>query len=254
MTTTAGNTWQPTETRRMLANPRYAALLTHNDQVIGEGTWPAVITVDDHRATRAILDDPTRHAARPKETSPFLVGVATCGLCTEPTAIYSTRSRDRARYYYCSTKRHLSRAADPIEEYVTDALLDRLARTPTADLLDPVDPTVVSSLRTDETKIRARLDGVADAYAARDVDELQLRRASTRLRADLEKVTAELTGLSRRPAVAALLEHDNLETGWHTTPRDAQRAILDSLARITVHSPGRGARRFNPDTIQIDWT
>lgn len=254
MRTTAGNPWKATEVRRMIASPRYAALLTHKDQVIGAGSWPPVITVDDHRAVRAILDDPTRHTARPKETSPFLVGVAACGLCVEPTAVYCTRSRDRARYFYCSTKRHLSRAAAPIEEYVTDALLERLSRAPREDLLDPVDPTLVASLRADETTIRARLDGIADAYAAGDVDELQLRRVSTRLRGDLTRIATELGTLSRRPVVAALLEHDNLETGWHATPRDAQRAILDSLATIRIHSPGRGARRFNPDTVEIDWT
>lgn len=253
MATTAGNPWKPTEVRRMLASPRYAALLVHRGAVIGDGAWPPIITVDDHRAVRAILDDPTRRTARPKQTSALLVGVATCGLCADPTAVYSTRSRERARYYYCSSKRHLSRAADPIEEYVTDALLERLSRTPPADLLDPVDPALVASLRADETTIRARLDGIADAYAAGDVDDLQLRRASTRLRGDLEQVTAELTSLSRRPAVAALLEHNNLETGWRETPVDGQRTILDSLATIRLHSPGRGARRFNPDTVAIDW-
>ncbi|WP_169330615.1 recombinase family protein [Janibacter hoylei] len=253
VTTTAGNAWKPTEARRMLSSPRYAALLVHDGTVIGDGAWPAIITVDDHRAVVAALADPARHGARPKETSALLVGVATCGLCADPTRVYSTRSKGRARYYYCSTKRHLSRAADPIEEYVSDALLERLSRAPVEDLLDPADPALVASLRADETTIRARLDGIADAYAAGDVDELQLRRVSTRLRGDLEQVTAELTSLSRRPAVAALLEHDDLETGWRETPVDGQRAILASLATVRLHSPGRGARRLDPGTVQIDW-
>ncbi|WP_162786788.1 recombinase family protein [Janibacter anophelis] len=254
VTTTAGNRWHPTEARRMLASPRYAALLVHDGTVIGDGAWPAIITVDDHRAVLAVLDDPARRSSRPKETSALLVGAATCGLCTAPTAVYSTRSASRARYYYCSTKRHLSRASAPIDEYVTDAVLERLSRAPREDLLDPLDPTIVASLRANETTIRARLDGIADAYAAGDVDELQLRRVSTRLRGDLERVTAELTSLSRRPAVAALLEHDDLEHAWHESPVAAQRAILASLATVRLHSPGRGARRFNPETVEVAWT
>ena len=253
VTTTAGNPWKPTEVRRMLANPRYAALLTHNDQVVGSGSWPPVISVDDHRAVLAVLADPSRHTARPQDRSALLVGVATCGLCTHPTRVYSTRSGPKRRLYYCSTKRHLSRTAPPIDEFVVDALLERLARTPTTDLLDPADPDLVARLRTDETTIRARLDGIADAYAAGDVDELQLRRVSTRLRADLDRITTELTSLSRRPAVATLLEHDDLEHAWHESPVAAQRAILASLATVRLHSPGRGARRLDPDTIQIDW-
>lgn len=254
VTTTAGNAWHPTELRRMLASPRNAGLLTHDGKVIGQGTWEPIISIDDHRAVLALLTDPARNTSRPKQTSALLVGVATCGLCTDPTRVYSTRSRERARYYYCSTKRHLSRAASPIEDYITDALLERLARTPREDLLDPVDPAIVASLRADETKYRARLDGIADAYAAGDVDELQLRRVSARLRSDLDVVTSRLTTLSRRPAVATLLEHDNLEVGWQGTTTDAQRAILNSLATVRIHSPGRGARRFNPETVQIDWT
>lgn len=254
MTTTAGGPWHPTEARRMLASPRYAALLVHGGTVTGEGAWPAIISVDDHRAVRALLDDPTRTSARAKEQSALLVGAATCGLCPEPTPVYSTRSGSRPRYYYCSTKRHLSRASASVDEYVVDALLERLSRTPTADLLDPVDPALLARLRADEDTIRARLDGIADAYAAGDVDELQLRRVSTRLRADLERVTAELTSVSRRPAVAALLEHDDLEAGWAASSRQAQRTVLASLATIRLHSPGRGARRLDPDTIDITWT
>ncbi|WP_435199493.1 recombinase family protein [Janibacter sp. GS2] len=252
--TTAGNRWHPTELRRMLASPRNAGLLVHHGAVIGEGAWPPMISVDDHRALAALLADPARQPGRPKQSSPLLVGVATCGICAEPTRVYSTRSGDRPRLYYCSTKRHLSRAAAPIEEYVSDVLLERLARTPTTDLLDPVSPEHAAALRAEETTLRARLDGVADAYAAGDVDELQLRRISTKLRARLDDLTAELASLSRRPAVAALLEHDDLAVGWRSTPTEMQRQILASLATIRLHSPGRGARWFNPATVEISWS
>jgi site-specific DNA recombinase len=33
-----------------------------------------------------------------------------------------------------------------------------------------------------------------------------------------------------------------------------KRAIIRTLMTITLHSPGRGARRaFDPDTVKIDW-
>lgn len=237
----------------MLSSPRNAGLLTHDGKVIGQGAWEPIIDVDDHRALVALFTDPARRSGPVRVDSALLVGATTCGICAEPTKVYSTHSGDRPRYYYCSTRRHLSRAAAPIEEYVTDVLLERLARTPTSDLLDPVSPEHAAALRTEEDTLRSRLDGAADAYAAGDVDELQLRRISTKLRGRLDEVVSELATLSRRPAVAALLEHDDLTTGWEMTPIEQQRQVLTSLAAIRLHSPGRGARRLDPDTVEVAW-
>jgi hypothetical protein len=34
---------------------------------------------------------------------------------------------------------------------------------------------------------------------------------------------------------------------------DRQRVIIDTLTTSTVHSPGRGARRFQSETVEIIW-
>lgn len=251
LTTTAGGPWRTTELRRMLRNPRHAGLLTHVGVVVGEGAWEPIISVDDHRAVCAVLDDPARHTARARVDSALLVGVATCGRCG--AAIYSTRSGDRPRYYYCSSRRHLTRAAAAVDDYITDVILERLTRTPVDDLLDPTDPALLANLRTEEAALRARLDGVADAYAAGDVDELQLRRVSNRLRGRLDEIAAELTSLTRRPDLATILDAADVTAGWAATPPAGRTRILAALAAITIHAPGRGARRFDPATVEVRW-
>lgn len=251
LTTTAGGQWNTTELRRMLRNPRHAALLTHRGTVIGPGSWPAIITVEDHRALCSILDDPSRHAARPPSGSALLVGVATCGRCGAP--VYSCRSGNRPRYYYCSSSRHLTRAADPIDAFVTDVLLERLTRAPVEDLVDPVDPEVLAALRVEEDTLRARLDGAADAYAEGSVDELQLRRISNRLRARLDEIAQEVAQASRRHDLTDLLGAPDLATAWADTPQDGRRRVLAALAEVTLLPPGRGARRLDPGTVRVAW-
>ena len=67
--TTAGNPWHPSEVRTLLRNPRHAGLRVHRGEVVGKGTWPAIIDEDTHRAVVAILSDPDRQPrGRPRRT------------------------------------------------------------------------------------------------------------------------------------------------------------------------------------------
>lgn len=248
--TTAGNAWGTTEVRRMLRNPRYAGLRVHRGDVVGEGAWPIVLDRDTHRAVRAVLDDPSRRApGRPQ--SSLLTGIAACGTCE--ARIYATRSGPRPRLYYCSTRAHLSRAAAPVDDYVTATLLTRLQKG-APELLDgAADEERVRALGARERGLRARLDGLAEAYGMEDIDELQLRAGSRRLRAELEQVVAELTAARRRPAVSRLLAADDMAAEWEGMGLDARRAaVAATMPLLRLWPAGRGARVFRPATVTFD--
>lgn len=34
---------------------------------------------------------------------------------------------------------------------------------------------------------------------------------------------------------------------------DRCRAVVDALMSVTLHPPGPGARKFDPDTVGIEW-
>ncbi len=57
--TTAGGPWRPTQLRRLLSNPRYAAQRVHRGEIVGVGRWPAVVDLDDWRALQGLLADPS---------------------------------------------------------------------------------------------------------------------------------------------------------------------------------------------------
>ena len=38
---------------------------------------------------------------------------------------------------------------------------------------------------------------------------------------------------------------------WAVLNAERQRAVVEALMTVTLHSPGRGRRNFDPDTVEI---
>ncbi|MHB1614503.1 MAG: recombinase family protein [Actinomycetes bacterium] len=90
---TRGGPWQHATVRNTLGRPRNAALRVHHGQVIGDGQWEPILTVDEWSDVHRILTDPTRR------TTPgalgrtrLLSGIATCGVCGGPLRAGRTRA------------------------------------------------------------------------------------------------------------------------------------------------------------------
>jgi DNA invertase Pin-like site-specific DNA recombinase len=245
---TAGNPWRTTELRRMLRNPRYAALRVHQDKVIGPGQWPAILDADTHATIRGILDDPTRRAPGRPQAS-LLTSIATC-VCGQ--TVYATRSGARVRHYYCRTRRHVTRQADPVDDYVAVAVV-ALAAEHGPMLLEQhsPDPGRIAHLRDRETELRARLDGLAQAYAAGAIDDLQLRAGSKRARGELEVVSKELVSASRSSPLARIVQASDPSGEWEAMGLDLQRMLVQEVATVRLLPPGRGARVFRPETVEV---
>jgi site-specific DNA recombinase len=248
--TTMGGPWRPTELRRLLANPRYAGQRVHRGEVIGPGTWPAIVDLDSWRAVQGVLADPSRHkAGRPERY--LLSGVARCAVCGG--RIYGARE-PRGRTYLCESRRHVVRRAENVEHFVVKTVLARLARPDARELFSRADSRdQAQGLREEEASLRARLDGLSEAFAEGDIDREQLRKGSQRLRLRLTTVTSTLASLAVTPAVADLVSSADVAQAWNELDLDRQRAVVDTLLGVVLHSPGRGARHFNPTTVELTW-
>lgn len=248
--TTAGNPWKPTELRRLLANPRHAGLRVHKGEVVGPGSWLAILDEDTHKSVRAVLSDPSRHkAGRPRRY--LLTGLAKCSVCGG--SIYGV-TEPRGPLYYCETRRHIARRAEQIDALVHAVIVARLSQPDAAQVLArPADRDNAAALRDEERGLRARLDGLAEAFAVGDIDREQMRAGSKRLRDRLQVVTEQLASLARTPVLTGILTADDVETALHALDVDTQRTIVDALVTVTIHPPGRGARVFDPRTVEITW-
>lgn len=250
--TVLGNTWRPTELRRSLTNPMYAGLLTHNGQVVGESTHEGIWDTATYAALKTIIDDPARKRMGPPRRY-LLSGVARCATCGA-RAYGCTQPEPRGAAYGCESRKHFLRTAGPIEDYVTDHLLERLTRPDAAELITPKASTdEAAALRRDEIKLRARLDGLAEAFAAGDIDASQLQAGSKRARTDLDRVTAHLAALAQSPAVAALVSADDITHEWTSMDIDVQRDVVSSVMDVKILGLGRGVRTFKPESVQIGW-
>lgn len=250
VTSTAGGPFRPTQLRRMLANPRYAAQRVHRGEVVGAGGWPAIVHLDDWRALQGVLADPARHkAGRPERY--LLSGVARCAACGG--RIYGAKE-PRGRTYLCESRRHVVRRAEPVEALVVGTVLARLGQPDARELFARPDSRAdAHALREEEARLRARLDGLAEAFAEGDVDREQLRAGSQRFRTRLADVINRLSALTVTPVVSDLLSGDDVQAVWATLDLDRQRAVISTLLMVALRSPGRGARTFDPTTVEISW-
>ncbi len=252
--TTAGNEWKPTELRRLLVNPRHAGLRVHRGQVVGKGTWKAIIDEDTHRALVAILSDPSRQPkGRPRAY--LLSGIARCGACgSSVTSRIYGRIEARGPIYVCETTPHLGRKIEPVDEFVESVMVERLSRPDAASLFAPPDNSGrLAELQAEERTLRAKLDGLAAVFADGDIDAQQLRTGTARLRKRLDGIASELPALVVTPALEPLVTADDVGAVWDGLPVETRRTIINLLADVTVHPPGRGARVFDPLTVEIAW-
>lgn len=249
--TTAGNEWGATELRRYLCNPRIAGLRVHRGEVVGPGVWPPIIDEDEQVAVKAVLADPARRPkGRPRTY--LLSGVARCGQCG--ARLYG-RTERRGPIYVCEASAHLGRRIEPVDDFVEQVMVQRLAQ-PDAAHAFAVDPGVAdhaAELRTERRTLTDRLDDLAEAFAAGEVTRAQLTKATATMRDRLDAIAAELPTLVDDPVVGELTSADDVADAWEHLAVDQRRSVIGLLADVTVHPPGRGARTFKPETVEITW-
>lgn len=248
--TTAGNPWGSTEVRRLLLNPRHAGIHMYRGQRSPvPGVWPPLIDEDTHAQVVAVLSAPDRHR-RGRPFTYLLSGVARCGICG--ARMYG-RSERRRRIYVCSGAAHLSRKVDTLEAYVESYLLSRLETGAFADALaDTHDGGRLADLRAEEATLTQRLAALAEAFADGAITRAQLTGGTARLRGRLDAIAREVPALVSHPALSRLLTAGDARAEWAHLSVEVRREVVGLLLSVTVFSPGRGARNFDPTTVRVE--
>lgn len=249
-----GRPWDSSSVRRMLMRPKLAGLASYRGELTGgEGAWPAILDPDTHHAILGVLADPARHkAGRPRTY--LLSGTATCDRCGERLFGGWDKRRGYATYR-CPSRAHISRKVDDIDAHVTGVVLTKLAEPAAIGLFTrPDDDGRADELHQEQRALRARLDGLAEAFAAGDIDRAQLTVGTRRLNARLGEVTGQLAAIVRQPDLSVLVGAADVWAAWGGLEVERRRqAVRSLLAAVVVHSAGQGARRFDPATVQITW-
>ncbi|MBF9315843.1 recombinase family protein [Mycobacteroides chelonae] len=247
-------TWNSPSVRRLLVNPRYAALRTHRGVVVGPGEWEPLIDADTHRGLVAFLSDPSRIKCTSFERKYIGSGVYRCGKCEGGLMKAAQPGGRKNRAYVCRDHAHVLRAGEPVDAYVEALVLEYLARPDAKLPLDDGHDIDVAALQTQRAGLQARLDELADMFADGAIDGSQLKRGTTELRSRLAVLDSQLADLARTNPVTDLLgAGDRLAEKWAALSKDMQGKIVSELMVVTILPAPRGRRAFDPDYIQIDW-
>lgn len=257
ITTRRGNPFDYAGLRRMLLRARNAGLADWHGKVVGESTFPAIVTEEEWRAVTRLLSDPARRYSQSSRVKHLLAGIALCGACGGPvkSATMSTGKGYKRTVYRCKTPKagHPVRNAAPIEEYVGEVVVGILSRPDAADLFAPRDGPDMSVLRSEAMALRERLDGAAEQYAEGNISGPQLARITTVIEEKLARV--ESTMSAARPA-GVLGELDLGRGGravWDGASVETRRRLVDALLVVTIlPTERRHGREFDPATVRIE--
>ena len=207
---------------------------------------------------RGILEDPSRKPPRGVRT--LLGGLAVCPCGSVVTGMPSHTGQHIYRCAFATRNRaypgpHVARQAVPVEEFVTRLVVARLSRADAADLVaDSEGGPDVAALREEAAAIRRNLEEMAADRALGLITRPQLLAATERANIRLDEIGTELEHAARENVLAPLIAAQNAAELWETLDISRQRAVIKTLMSVTLHSPGRGARRpFDPATVTVAW-
>ncbi len=249
--------WSRTSIRTILLNPRIAGLSAYRGEIVGAGEWEPLVAEETWRAVRAILEDPARKPPRGVRT--LLGGL---GLCPCGNVVSGMPSHTGHHIYRCSppgregrSGPHVARQAAPVEDFVERLVIARMSRGDAVDLLAvPDGGPDVAGLREEAAAIRRNLEEMAADRALGLIGRAPMLAATGRADVRLAEIGGLLEEAAREDVLAPLVAGDSVAAVWGALDLSRKRAAIRTLMAVTLHSPGRGARRaFDPATVQITW-
>jgi site-specific DNA recombinase len=261
--TSTGRPWKPTELRRALCRPRNAGLMVHRGQVVGRADWPPILDDGTWRGVCAVLGDPTRRTNTSTARRWLLSGLAVCGVCGEPVRSFSagtSRGRATKPVYTCRSGKHVVRNAAEIDRFVDQVILERLSRPDARELLAPDQKGDTSQLHARDAALAARLAELGRLAGEGAIDAIQLVEATAIIRQQREEITTQLAAMSRGSVLAGVADASDPAKVWAGLDLSRRRAIIDTLATVTILPARRGRRPgwrpgesyFDPTTVRVE--
>jgi hypothetical protein len=245
--------WTGTTVNALLKNARYAGLRAYKGEVVAVAQWPALVPEETYRATLAKMATMGTPGPR-KSPQRLLSGIARCGVCAAPGAPVwgGGAARRGVPGYRCSkSSGHFSRMAEPVDNYVTEVILRILSRPDARELLSKKRAPDTAAMHEELVALRTRLEGVAVEFADGALTGAQLRAMTERLRTRITEAEAALADAGRVDVLGPLVSSDDVWRVWKSLTLERKRAVIETLADITIYPPGRGTRIFRPETVDI---
>lgn len=252
--------WSASELRTLLLRHRNAGLLSHNGAEVGAAAWPAIIPEPVWRGVVAKLKDPTRltatsNARRWLGSGMFrcgaLVADAECGLPVRASTSGTGAGHRHVAAYRCSSGAHVTRRAQPLDDYVQAIVVARLGRKDAVHLLsqrkdDPVD---LAAADAEVTAARERLQELAELFGDGEMSKDEYRAAAGKARERKRKAEELLSLASVTNPLVGLIGAADVAAEWEGIDLSRQRAVIDALMEVWI-LPARLGRM--PKGVEMD--
>jgi site-specific DNA recombinase len=259
-TTGTAKEWRSPMVRRVLVNPRCAALVVHQGKTVGPGDWTPIIDEDTHHGIVAYLNDPLRVRKTGFERRYQGSGVYLCGVCGSPLQSYSA-SGGKKRAYRCPNASHVRRQSEALDKHVDDFVLGRLSMPDAVELANalanPGSAVDVAELHAQKSALQARQEELAALFAEGSISAPQLKRGTAELSIAVDSLDRQLAAATQGNPAAELVgaagNLAQLRKRWAKLSPDIRGKIIDQLVIVTVNRSPRGLRRFDPNFVRVDW-
>lgn len=255
-----GSKWDFNNVRMVLRNARNMGKRTYHKEVVADAEWPAIVSEPTFMAAKVILDDPSRRTA-PKSGIALLTGIAVCGVCKaeakgdeKPSTVHTggTAAHLKHRTYRCKgALGHVARNAEPVDEFVSDCVVERLSRPDAAELLIDRDVPDIKAVSSELLALRSRQDSLALEFADGELTAKQMKIANDRLKEKIAVLESKIADVGRVDILGPLVHADDVQAVWDGMDTARRRAVIAACADVTIYPPGRGTRTFRPDTVSV---
>jgi hypothetical protein len=259
-----GRPWTHSTVSLFLRKPRNAGLRDYGGEIVGTGTWPALVDENTWRAVQSILNQDDRKPGPKSVRQHLLTGLLTCGKCGHHLGGTWTRQQDGGGVriaYACKKCRGCSVRAEHVEPVVRELIAGRLAMADAVEILraDHLDEEQTGRLRVQRRTLLTRRGEIADERADGLIDGPSYRRMVERIDREIEAIDAQQSDAEKVRVFEGLpLGTGDVVDAVEALTADRYRAVVAALVSLTIEPVGKGHRpadgqRFDPDRVTVAW-
>ena len=244
--TTVGGKWQGRTVRQLIINPRNAGLRTYHGEVMGEGAWEPLLSMEEWGSVRHRLELNRRPYKGTGTRKYLLSGIVECGICgAKMTGGMGAKEKP---IYSCRPNHCMYRSAGLLDDVVSEVVCAVLSgagafsgQSPTGD---------IERLRERRTEARRRMDEAAEAFAQGAITLKQLTSINEWCQRDLEDLDREVAKYETTPTLSRLLGAEDVKKEWGSLPIATKRLVIAALVRVVALKVPRG-RRPNHESVLV---
>jgi site-specific DNA recombinase len=249
--------WLRSIIRKISVNPAYIGKRVLRGEVVGDGTWPALVDEETYWACVRLLEDPARKTTRPARAVHLLSFIGKCGVCGGPLAAALARRHSWQGWTYrCQRRLCTAVRKEWLDEYIERIVVAWLT---TADvhtaLHQPTTDKDTTAARAEAQRLRTQMEQYKQLAEIGDIDPQEYARFAKGLKAGIAAAEARAKETSIPPVLRGRIgKHAKREWARLADNLPVKREIIREILSIELLKADSNARTFNPNRLKLRWT